>query len=186
MTKSHLLHNTINSPQNMGLVLFLCFSSISWPVSLVLLVFLRFLSQMYFSLDITAYSICNQSVLVDIHRYKWVYDINEFMLFRVFFFFPQLLLKKSKSFSINPTAPLSKKLFQVKSFAKVVSKGPPGSFSCSQCAGCLPHPNPASFPNPMQIKLRLRTWREPFNYDPKNTRLKRCGFCVHFSIRVYF
>lgn len=54
--------------------------------------------------------------------------------------------------------------------AKVLSKAPPGSFSCSQCdsvmgsVGFLPGPNPASFPNPVQIKLRLRAKGKALNY----------------------
>lgn len=151
---SHLLYHTINSCHRIALIGLLFFSFVSYPFLLVSFVFLRFLSKIiYFCIGLTAYSIYNQCL--------WIFmDIHECMLFRVLFL--QAVAQENKEFFNTSHCSVTKKPFQVKSLAKVLSKAPPGSLSCSQCdsvmgsVGCLPDPNPASFPNPTQIKPRLR------------------------------
>lgn len=94
------------------------------------------------------------------------------MLFRVPFLFLQAAAQGPKSFSAHSISLLPKNPTPANE-AEVLSKAPPGSFYCSQCdsvmgsVGFLPGPNPASFPNPGQIKLRLRAKGKALNYDLK-------------------
>lgn len=136
---------------------------------------IRFLSQIiFFCRPLPAYSICNLFLLIPI-------DAHECMLSRVPFFFANCCTGLKKFFNIfhlsvtrkhNPCKwnlfqkYLAKLLLCLWEFVLLTVWLSHGKFS----HGFLPGPNPASFPNPMQITLRLGAKRKAFDQNLKKNQ----------------